>query len=130
LKNDLGTSKGYGMRVKRVTVATCWGLVFGVVCWLGGKYLLGKEVGTALAVLLILLRTLMGFIIGISALKRMNFLLHGAFIGAIASLPSAIYFLLLPDYRPLIGVAHIFAGALYGLLIELLTVKVFKAPIV
>jgi hypothetical protein len=71
-------------------------------------------------------RVMLGFIIGISNLK-MNFLLHGALIGLLVSLITSIPFL--ED-----GVnGFLFftiAGIIYGILIELFVVKVFKAKAV
>jgi hypothetical protein len=69
---------------------------------------------------------MLGFIIGISSLK-MNFLLHGALIGLLVSLITSIPFL----EGGVIGfLLFTTAGIIYGILIELVATKVFKAKVV
>lgn len=69
---------------------------------------------------------MLGFIIGISSLK-MNFLLHGALIGLLVSLITSIPFL----EGGVIGfLLFTTAGIIYGILIELVSTKVFKAKVV
>jgi len=69
---------------------------------------------------------MLGFIIGISSLK-MNFLLHGALIGLLVSLITSIPFL----EGGVIGfLLFTTAVIIYGILIELVATKVFKAKVV
>ena len=68
-------------------------------------------------------RTLLGFMIGISAL-RLSWWLHGMVIGVIASIPMAIPIL----NDPGIAIGTLVMGVIYGLLTELITTKMFKSP--
>ncbi|MEO0102975.1 MAG: hypothetical protein ABIK81_04670, partial [candidate division WOR-3 bacterium] len=74
---------------------------------------------------IILSRSLMGFAIGISALKILWWL-HGIILGAIFSLPLAFDTLLSPAAKSAF-IWTIIMGIIYGLLIELFTSIVFKA---
>jgi hypothetical protein len=67
-------------------------------------------------------RTLMGFTIGVSAI-RLSWWLHGIFIGFIGSIPMAFPVM----DRPGIMIATVVAGIIYGYLIELITTLVFKS---
>jgi len=116
-------------RAVRLVASTLLGLVFGIVCWLAfranpksaGMLDLGMTLG------IILNRGMIGFAIGISGLKRFNFLLHGAIIGLVVSLLMSIYPLVTGDIVAFLLLE--LAGAIYGLLIELVVTKLFKAPI-
>ena len=69
-------------------------------------------------------RVLIGFVIGISS-WRINYLLHGAIIGFLVTLSSSVGIL----FTSLQGfVMYTIAGIIYGVLIELFSTKVFKAP--
>lgn len=108
------------LTTKRVLIATICGFIFGIVCMLFASS--GPEpVGASIKWTIIFSRGLMGFTIGISAL-RMSWWLHGAFIGIIASIPMAIPLL----DRPGIMVATVVMGIIYGVLTELITSLVFK----
>jgi hypothetical protein len=71
---------------------------------------------------IVLSRTLMGFMIGISALK-LKWWLHGIVLGVIGSLPMAVA--VWGDTQIMIGT--LFMGIVYGFLIELITTLLFKA---
>lgn len=118
-----------GKRAIRLIASILLGFVFGIVCWLGTKYgaLKKVDVDLAMALGIIFNRALIGFSIGISGLKKLNFLLHGIIIGLVVTLPMSIYPLLGKDIVAFLLLEV--AGAVYGLLIELIVVKVFKAPI-
>ncbi|NIR94061.1 MAG: hypothetical protein GWO08_10410 [Gammaproteobacteria bacterium] len=109
---------------KRVIVATLCGLIFGLVCMtLASSNPSPVEPVTASTMWLILLsRTMMGFMIGISAL-RMSWWLHGIVIGLIASIPMAIPVLSMAY----IAIGTVVMGMVYGFLTELITSKLFKA---
>ena len=112
--------------VKRVIIATTLGFLTGLVCYWGMKSSGRVELTTAMMIGTILNRALIGFIIGISA-WRIHYLLHGVIIGLIATLPMGVYPLV---EGQIVGfVMFMVAGAVYGLIIELLTTKLFKAPI-
>jgi len=106
---------------RRLGISTLLGIVMGLLCWMGGAkagvvFTGGMVTGT------ILNRVFIGFVIGISALTW-QYLAHGAVIGVIGSLPMAAF---APNTRGFVMI--IVAGAIWGLLIELITTKVFRAP--
>ena len=110
------------MSTKRIVIATICGFIFGLVC----MYLASSDPDTTLTTgikwSIILSRALLGFIIGISALK-MGWWLHGIVIGIIASLPMAAS--VLPDTKIFFGT--LVMGLVYGFLTELITTVLFKA---
>lgn len=106
---------------KRLAGTTALGIVAGLLCWQGGQsvgivYTTGMVAGT------ILNRAFIGFVIGISALP-IHHLAHGVLIGVLGSLPMAV---LSPNVQG--AVMLTLYGALWGLLIEVIATKVFKAP--
>jgi hypothetical protein len=109
---------------KRVIIATLCGLLFGVICMtLASTNPDPVEPVTPITQWLIVLsRTMMGFMIGISAL-RMTWWLHGTVLGLIASIP-----MMLPVLdKPGIAIGTVVMGAIYGFLTELITSIAFKA---
>jgi hypothetical protein len=110
----------------RIVVATILGAVAGIICWQLGKSSGKITLDTAMILGIIANRTLLGFIIGISGLRSLNYLVHGVIIGLVATIPMSIY--------PLAGGDAVSfalleaAGAVYGLLIELVVTKLLKAP--
>ena len=72
------------MSSKRMMLATLFGLIFGFVCW--GLAASKGPIHWALAVSIVISRALMGFAIGISALKW-SWWLHGVVLGVLFSLP-------------------------------------------
>lgn len=107
---------------KRVIIASVLGIICGILCWLGGKFFIDVEFTPAIIASIILNRALIGFFIGISGWK-IHYLLHGVIIGAIGTLPLAVYG----------GISEFITmtlfGIIWGFLIELFTTKVFKAAI-
>ena len=106
---------------KRLGISTLSGIVMGLLCWMGGAkagvaFTGGMVAGT------ILNRAFIGFVIGISTLTW-HYLAHGVVIGVIGSLPMAAFS---PNTRGFVMI--LLFGAIWGLLIELITTKVFKAP--
>jgi hypothetical protein len=71
---------------------------------------------------IIISRTMMGFTIGISAI-RLHWWLHGIVLGIVASIPMAVPII----DRPAIALSTVFMGAIYGFLTELITSVFFKA---
>ena len=109
---------------KRVFWATILGLIAGIICYLMGKGSVDPY-PTWMAVVTVLNRTIIGFVIGTSCLRG-NWAVHGIFWGLLFSLLLAI---------PPLGEGStqgffmlMIGGAIWGFLIELLTSKVFKAP--
>jgi hypothetical protein len=110
---------------RRLVVATIFGFLMGVVCYLGGRFGLKDEIGTAALVYILVNRTLIGFVIGISPI-RMRWPVHGAFMGILVGLPFAVGCLLEPDNVET-AIAALILGGIYGFLIELFTSVVFGA---
>lgn len=109
---------------KRVIIATLCGLLFGMICMgLASTNPDSTESLTAdIKWNIVLSRTLMGFMIGISAMK-LNWWLHGMVIGLISSIPMAVA--VLPDMNIFIGTFVM--GLIYGFLTELITSVIFKS---
>lgn len=113
---------------RRVWIATALGLVFGVLNCL--VIALAAPIPRSGIATVVLARTVLGFVIGISAL-RMSWWSHGLLLGFIVSLPAAFaarlmaaQFRMSPNVAPVLVLA---AGLVIGFLIELLTSAVFKA---
>ena len=106
---------------KRIIIATIFGLITGILCYLGGKYYADVEFTTGIALSTILNRTLIGFVIGISLFK-LNWALHGILMGIIVGLPFSIVAIGQGDFWTLL----IFS-IIWGFIIELFTTLVFKA---
>jgi hypothetical protein len=114
----------------RLISSVILGTIFGIICWLGIKYSPFMEYNMTLPVILgtILNRSLIGFCIGISNWKKMNYLVHGLVMGLIVTIPLSVYPLAMGAI--LMGFVSLeIAGAVYGLLTELIVTKLFKAPI-
>jgi hypothetical protein len=109
------------MRGLRVLVTTILGFVFGIVCWLLASS--GGPMPASMAWSIIFSRALLGFVIGISAWK-INYLLHGIFLGFIVSIPMAFGSLAVKGFKIFLGT--LIMGMIYGFLIELITHFVVK----
>jgi hypothetical protein len=106
---------------KRLVSTTLLGVAAGVMCWQGGVSV-GIVYTPALIAGTILNRSFIGFVIGLSGL-RWPYFVHGPLIGVLGSLPMAVF---ATDTRA--GVMITMYGALWGVLIELITTKALKAP--
>ncbi len=109
---------------KRLIIATLCGFLCGLFCLAlaSSNPDPASPLSTGIKLSIVFSRTLLGFTIGISAL-RMRWWLHGMMLGAITSIPMAF---------PMLGQTGIFVGTfvmgvIYGLLIELVTTVLFKA---
>ena len=114
----------------RLISSVILGTIFGIVCWLGISYSPFAAVDMTLALILgtILNRSLIGFCIGISNWKKMNYLVHGLVMGLIVTIPLSIFPLVAGQI--VMGFVSLeIAGAVYGLLTELIVTKLLKAPI-
>jgi hypothetical protein len=108
---------------KRVLIATGCGFIFGLVC-MGMASSNPDSAATLSASVkwnIVLSRTLLGFMIGISAL-RLNWWLHGIVLGFISSIPMAIAVM----DRSEIMIGTVVMGMIYGVLTELITTVLFK----
>lgn len=106
---------------KRVAVSTVLGVVCGIICMILAKFAGGAELTAKFVASGMLNRTLMGFVIGSTAFS-FNPALRGGMFGLLVSLPKAI---------PMESNAGPFlvAGIIYGVLIDLLATKAFKANV-
>jgi len=109
---------------KRVIIATVCGFVFGLVCMglASSSPDPNYQLTAAIKLNIVLSRTLLGFTIGISAI-RCVWWLHGILIGIIASIPMGLAIM----DRPMIAVSSVVMGIIYGVLTELVTTILFKA---
>ncbi len=112
------------LTAKRVIIATICGVIFGFVC-LGLATSNPDPAGSltlSVKLNIILSRTLLGFMIGISAL-RLKWWLHGIVLGFISSIPMAIAVM----DQGSIMIGTFVMGIIYGVLTELITTIFFKA---
>jgi hypothetical protein len=108
--------------IKRILIATFVGLICGLICLGLASSNPSQPISLAIKLSILTGRTLLGFTIGISALK-MNWWLHGITLGVITSIPMAV-----PIYNePAIFLGTFVMGIIYGILIEFVTTKLFKA---
>lgn len=106
---------------KRVVIATIFGFITGILCYLGGKYGLKAEMNILELFMILFHRGLLGFVIGISAL-RIHWALHGILIGLIVGLPG--YPIIFSEGG---FIAYSVMGVIWGFVIEFFTSVVFKA---
>jgi len=109
---------------KRVFWSTVLGLVAGILCYLMSRGSVNPYPGW-MVFTTILNRTLIGWCIGTSGL-RWHWIRHGIFWGLLISLLMAVPAWGAGSFRGFYLL--MIAGAVWGLLIELFTGKVFKAP--
>ena len=111
--------------MKRLLLSILAGIVCAVLCAIGRKYLIPSITLSALIVSSFGNRILIGFVIGMSRLK-MNYLLHGAFIGFLVTFSYSIGMIL--DNNVAGFIPYTIAGIMFGLLIEIFVTKTCKAP--
>ena len=113
------------MYQKRLIICLIGGAISAFICVSGG-FLIGVVTNFNLPILAdsIANRLLIGFVIGISNWKT-NYLFHGVLIGLFISLTVSIRFL---ADDMLSFILYTFAGILYGIMIEFLATKIFRAP--
>lgn len=109
---------------KRVVSATIWGVIFGFISW--GLMHVSGPISMSGAVAIILSRTLLGFVIGISA-WRIGWWLHGLLLGLFFALPSGFAYTWAGLGWGTGFVLTVVTGIIFGILIEFLTTRVFKA---
>jgi|SRR5579872_235940 len=111
--------------MKRIAIATACGVVAGLVC-----VSIGASLGVAITLTTfgwaMLNRTLLGFVIGISAL-RLHWAGHGILMGAIVGTLFSYSLFMAGD--PIWLAGGVLVGSMvFGFLIELFTTLVFKQP--
>lgn len=110
---------------RRLLVATIFGYVAGIICYLGGKYGLKDEISPAMLLYILVNRAWIGFAIGMSPFQ-MHWAPHGLLMGLVAGLPFTVG-CLLEENNAETAIAALILGAFYGLMIEFLTSVVFRA---
>lgn len=119
-------------KIKRLIIATLSGVLFGFVCY--GLASSGPEpLAWSINLQIILSRTLIGFAIGICCFKIGHWTLRGLVLGLIFSLPLAFSGLMAPESPDFskagMFIGTVLIGAIYGLLIEVITSVIFKAKL-
>ena len=112
---------------KRLIIATLFGFITGILCYLGSKYGLQDDINTTMFFYILLNRALIGFVIGISIIQ-MHWVLHGILIGFIVGIPFSIGSLFEQNNTE-VFIASIILSVVYGFIIELFTSVIFKAKI-
>ncbi|HEX6906619.1 MAG TPA: hypothetical protein VF154_08445 [Terriglobales bacterium] len=111
--------------MKRIGIATACGVAAGLLCVSGGA-ILGLKVTPVFFGWAMLNRTLLGFVIGISAL-RLHWALHGPVMGLVVGSLFSYSLWMLGD--PAWIVPAVLAGSMiFGIGIEFFTTVVFKQP--
>lgn len=112
--------------MKRIVIATLFGLVAGALCATGGFYGGIMKFSVVTLVWVLLNRAVMGFAIGASGLKlhwAWNGIILGMAVGSIFS-----YSLFMNGGLGILPLVNFFVNGLFGLMIEFFTTKVFKQP--
>jgi hypothetical protein len=116
------------LSAKRVIIATIFGIIAGAICLVLGMLKYPEaEFGAVQIVWVFINRTLIGFVIGISA-WRIHWAWHGIILGGIVGLPFSYSMLFqgpkIIDFLVVLGISCVF-----GFFIELFTSAVFKAKV-
>jgi len=115
------------MSKKRIIIATLFGFLSGIFCYLLGRYAAGFEINLSNFFMLLTHRTLLGFVLGISVLKW-HWVWHAIIIGLIVGIPDYHFFNMISGHFA--SGIYFFFGAVWGLMIEFFTTIVFKAKLV
>lgn len=112
--------------MKRIIVATLFGVVAGCLCAsiASAGHLL--KLSTLTLAFTLLNRTVMGFVIGISALK-LRWAWHGIVLGLVVGSIFS-WFLLMNGMAPGTALLTMIGNAVWGLMIEFFTTVVFRQP--
>lgn len=112
--------------MKRIAIATLFGLVAGGLCAAGAFYGHMLKFSIITLVFVLLNRAVMGFAIGVSGLK-LRWAWNGIFLGiAVGSIFS--YYLYMNMGAGPLPMVNLFANGIFGLMIEFFTTVVFKQP--
>lgn len=111
--------------MKRIVITTALGVVAGIICALGGAWV-GIEMTPATVGWVLLNRILLGFVIGISAL-RVHWALHGGLMGALVGSVFS-YNAFLVGRGAAMTIVTLVMSVLFGFLIELFATVVFRQP--
>lgn len=117
------------MTFKRFYLACIMGVLAGVVCVFLSTNFGTEPMAKKMMASIFSSRVLIGFVIGISAL-RVGWALHGLLIGLVVSIPGAFSAMMSPAgqwSKWEMFAMTIVMGMLYGFVIELVTSVLFKA---
>jgi hypothetical protein len=109
---------------KRLAACLLGGGISALVCLIGAQIIHGNPpISWETVSYTMANRVLLGFIIGLSA-WQLYYLVHGALLGLIVSLSVSIAFVA----RPMDFFLYTAAGVIYGVFIEFLSTRIFRAP--
>ncbi len=111
---------------KRLFIASIVGFLGGISCIFVGKCVLGLPLESSNLGFILLNRTIMGMVIGISNLK-IDWIKQGALIGTIVGAVFAYSDAML-GFPAYIIVLVIIVNPMFGIIIEYFTTVIFKAP--
>jgi len=116
------------LSAKRVIIAIIFGIIAGVICLVLGMLRVPEvEFDAVMIVWIFINRTLIGFVIGISA-WRIHWVWHGIILGGIVGLPFS-YWMLLQGADFLNFIMVLLMSCFFGFFIELFTSAIFKAKV-
>ena len=115
------------MNKKRIMIATIFGFVAGIICYVSGVILIPIEHDLIILVWVIINRALLGFVIGISIL-RVHWALNGIIVGLTVGIILPLNAIMLSKEWPLIISVYIM-GTIYGIFIEFFTSVVLKQKV-
>lgn len=112
---------------KRLTIALLVGLLCGVSCFIGGKYLFNLPFGMVNFWFILLNRMMIGFVIGTSVL-RIQWAVHGLLIGFVVGSIFA-YADFMAGFPGYVIFLVVLMNLFFGFIIEFFTSVVFKQPL-
>jgi hypothetical protein len=112
--------------MKRIVIATLFGLVAGAICASGAFYGHMLKFSVVTLVFVLLNRAVMGFAIGVSGLK-LRWAWNGVFMGIAVGSIFSCYMFMNMGAGPM-PVVNFFVNGIFGLMIEFFTTVVFKQP--
>ncbi len=115
------------MYAKRFWISVTLGIVAGFICALGGNDQTPENIRSMWFISVVLNRAFIGFTIGISG-WRIPWYLHGILIGFVGTMPLAMPLVITSGAGMIPFLMYAIAGIVWGFVIELVTCKVFKAP--
>ena len=115
------------MNKKRIFIATLCGFIAGIICYLLGVILIPIKHELLILVWIVVNRTLLGFVIGISIL-RVHWVLNGLIAGMTVGLVLPINAIMIGKELP-ITISVYIMSIIYGILIEFFTSVIFKQKV-
>ena len=112
--------------MKRILIATLFGLGAGVLCAAGAFYGHILKFSVVALVWILLNRAVMGFAIGVSAL-RLHWAWNGVVIGIVVGFIFS-YYLFMTIGPGVLPIANVFVNGVFGSMIEFFTTVVCKQP--